>query len=1138
VNSALDWLHLRILALATGVVFSALSVHAESPASEPILDPALVELSRKLDALMVGELSDGERLDPLFAVPLTDRPSVVERINVLAAEVETRGRQLSELRAHAARLGTDIAVEPNLTPAEVVTPATAATLAPAATLATAAAPSALLADDAAESEGGDPQAVGSQDAEAAALDASTAERRAKEETERLRTEALIERERREAERVDRSEARRAERQTVQGQIGASQLALDVATKRLAYLRALETRLARMTDASLRILPSLGAPREALRGHAADLHLLSNSLRDASKRIASLARRAGAGMVVGFVTEQRAASEELNAAAASYLQQAERIESLATDLVTLAESLESEGLDVRTTFFRTAVRSDAQTSMDTIFESHLRSQRRLRKSNGKTANVAGREQLEALRAAVDSVVPEPRRIGTTADARQVLDAGTENRLAVESLLAAEGAGSASWSLAFENELVTVLSEQASDEARSNAYGFSSELIDDLRSEISLAWDRTRQGIENLRVEIPSAQSLFTTELGQRVLIKLVGLLGIVGAWFWIRRDTPKITVLFVKALARIPVFRGRVGLLVRLSGLLQSALPGLMGWVALHISLAWIDADTPIAHAIRALALPVVLYILGRQLIVGATRRITRGRPALIELRPETLQRLQSTYATIGIVVAVAYALDGIVRVIVGSGLVVSLLDGFALLWVGVWALFEAHRWRLALSKNWTALTPEVDPPSRERRVANWMGQTRLGAVLSPVALLRVVATPVARVFSGFASGTGLVQSLRAQWLRRRSSRSESTTNDKRPELPPEYLEAFPLYPILGEDDSLIVARTDILDQIVNQWKGWQETRADGSLVLIGEKGAGKTTLAAQIAHRANGPGLVQHTIAGKPTTRDRLVSDLAKAFGCPATTDMAKLTEFLSDGEDRLILLDEAHNVFLRHVDGYGAYDALVELVNTTTSKVFWIVVFNSFTWRFLNESRGRVHYFRKLMNLPKWTVEEIQGLIRLRNHKTGFELRFDEMLLSDRRGAPEGLELVEEAEGYFRLLWESSGGNPRIATQLWLSSLRAAGEKTLAVGLFPEPSSEDLTALPDDLIFSLAAICQHENLSPDEIAEVLNVSSGFARFATQFLSEGGYIEAKDATGERFTLTPTYYRAVLRVLRSRHLLFE
>ena len=41
---------------------------------------------------------------------------------------------------------------------------------------------------------------------------------------------------------------------------------------------------------------------------------------------------------------------------------------------------------------------------------------------------------------------------------------------------------------------------------------------------------------------------------------------------------------------------------------------------------------------------------------------------------------------------------------------------------------------------------------------------------------------------------------------------------------------------------------------------------------------------------------------------------------------------------------------------------------------------------------------------------------------------------------------------------------------------------------------------------FALAAVCQHENLTAEELARVVNLPEGFARFAMQFLSEAGFI--------------------------------
>ena len=75
-------------------------------------------------------------------------------------------------------------------------------------------------------------------------------------------------------------------------------------------------------------------------------------------------------------------------------------------------------------------------------------------------------------------------------------------------------------------------------------------------------------------------------------------------------------------------------------------------------------------------------------------------------------------------------------------------------------------------------------------------------------------------------------------------------------------------------------------------------------------------------------------------------------------------------------------------------------------------------------------------------------------------------------------------------------------------------------------------------LLFTLAAVCQHENLSMAELREVINVSADFAGFAIRFLLEFELLEPKHTDPGRLTLAPRYYPQVLKVLRQNHLLFE
>ena len=722
---------------------------------------------------------------------------------------------------------------------------------------------------------------------------------------------------------------------------------------VAENRYIAAELDRMTEASRRILPTLGAPRETIRSQADSLQRLSVAVDSLADRVEVLSERVAGGMVVGFVSEQRTLGGELAEAATASRQQARQLAALSNELSELAVGLETKGRELRGALLRSVVRSDRQVFLDDLFLEQLRTQRRLRKSVSDVLQSSSQAALEDLRTSSEAIVPAPRRVGTTSDARRVIEDGTAHRLRIDAVVQADGAGATAWQLAFQNEIVTVLSEQASPSARSTAYGFSAELLDDVTSELGLAWGRAVQGVETLGASFPDARAFVATPAGLALLTRILGILAVAGGWLAMRRHTPRITTILVKTLARTPVLRPRLGLLVRWSGLIQSILPWALGILALWLLVSLVGPETPMGQILWVTLIPVLLYLLGRAVLLGATRRITARRPALVEIRPPTLERLQRTYANLGVVVAVAYALDGVARVAVGSGRVVSLLGGFIAAWVGVWAVGETVRWRASLAESWAELTPDAEPPGIERRVTRWMARSRLGFVLSPFALARIVSKPFVEFFRGLATETSLVRSFRAWLLRRRSDRSSHGAPSVEQPLPQEYLDAFPLYPALDEDGSLIVAREEILDDIMAQWKQWKDTRTDGSLVLIGEKGSGKTTIATQIARRVETGSVVKHTLQGKPTASEELIRQLAEAFGFEPTADAGKLSELIGSGDERVVILDEAHNIFLREVDGYAAYDTLVDLVNTTSTSVFWILVFNSFTWSFLNESRG-----------------------------------------------------------------------------------------------------------------------------------------------------------------------------------------
>ena len=56
----------------------------------------------------------------------------------------------------------------------------------------------------------------------------------------------------------------------------------------------------------------------------------------------------------------------------------------------------------------------------------------------------------------------------------------------------------------------------------------------------------------------------------------------------------------------------------------------------------------------------------------------------------------------------------------------------------------------------------------------------------------------------------------------------------------------------------------------------------------------------------------------------------------------------------------------------------------------------------------------------------------------------------------PRDFQLVDSADGFFRLLWQTAGGNPRVSLYLWLQSLHL-NFGSIRAKLFRQPDIDDV---------------------------------------------------------------------------------
>ncbi|MBN1654005.1 MAG: AAA family ATPase [Deltaproteobacteria bacterium] len=1119
---------------------------ATKVASSTNADPVLVEIRDHLRLLIKGALPEWDRIDQLFSVDLGQTERINKRLQVLFQEKSQLADSLKRIQRRVAEPEKEVAKaerpavldSPPIAPKEPIPPEKPVRPpfpAPRGKKDAKRSAPWLERHDAWEKYRADLAAYEQalkqnqelsreyesrltvyQEQKGAYDEASAAYQRATRERQRSIT-VLVRRLKREASNL--------------------KVRLDITNARFVYLKSLLGWLTKMPASALEAFSELKAPRVAVRDRAASMHRLIQAVARLCDRIETLRNRASAGSLVGFQVDRDQLVAGLDTITAALAERSRSLQYAATQLKELAQGLEQEGSALRSAVLAAVMNPKRKTVIDQRFNSELM-EMRLGARNiamGDFADRSGQEE-KALVLVLDGLLVNPIKIGSNSEAKKALERVKAQIELIDGEIDTARLDADRYRQAFRREAVTVLSSLASPEAKNRAYSFSSGLIAELFADLdsvklafrSWGHDRWATILQARRYLRTGSGIIWLTRLSLAVLVLLV--LAVLG------RRISRFVALGIGRLSASSFFRHRVGALVRWAGLVEALLPTLLLAVAGYSVLALIGFDKTETRFVEVAVRWFILFIAGGKILEGLTRRVSRGRPALIAVAPEIGELLGATYSRLGAFVAIAVIVREWTRHWLGTGLLSVLVVWLAWLWVFGWALWAMFVWRKPIGEALAARSAQNTPLNR---LAGWMIARRLAVVLTlPAACWIVIASIAAWVRMLLAEG-GFLAYLQARSLRRRSrAAGTDQTEAASRSLPQEYSKEFPLYPIYGKQDAVLLPRENSVKTVLSQLERWRSSKQDASLVVIGEKGIGKTTFLSLLEKSIDSLPLVRYSISKKLRDEKALISELASVFGIDQASNVGMIAARINSGERRVVLLDEAHNVFLRTVDGYDAYEALVRLVNFTSDKIFWVLVFNAFSWAFINQSRKQVHYFRQLLYLPSWSRDEIQELIVRRNKKSGFEISFDEILLDRDRSQTGDFEVIDSAEGFFRLLWEASRGNPRVATYLWLNSLTALNDKRLRVGLFSEKSLQEHVKTDRELLFTLAAICQHENLSVAELQEVLNVHLDFAAFAIRYLTEYNLLEPKHTDPKRSTLSPEYYPQIIKLLRQNHLIFE
>lgn len=686
----------------------------------------------------------------------------------------------------------------------------------------------------------------------------------------------------------------------------------------------------------------------------------------------------------------------------------------------------------------------------------------------------------------------------------------------------------------NRAMIRLLDHLPSEKRAAVLGFGPEGIAQLRREVThlglaVRWYRLRQRKLPERV-VESLRDTYTLIEVVSTGAQLLALL--LFAMFVVRRRKSlfeRLRANLVRVLRRAWLVRPLQATLAACSHLT----PGLMVLLVLTVTWRRLIGLHEVAE-LRIVYEVLFAYTLYRLCLTAAHRGIAWMIRRRVGPRSENFHtRLYRSLRLIGRTVLLVVILLTTSRYVLGTGHLYRLVAGFAWLCSIPIGLYLIRRWQDDIASAYLryrdrgALADAV----RNTRV-HWYG---FFVALAAVFILLVVGTW--RLAQGFILGFDQSRRALAFFFRRRLERhaSEASIVGGMVELPSDLVRALRLD--ATGDERLIVKHFPKLDEfkrLFDEWKAGHETI--GAVLVVADSGYGKTSWL-KAARQAVEHKPVHHVELKRRLLSQRqvlqcLARELEVPDNCAGT--MNALANWLRAGPRRIVMLDDAHQLYLRGVGTFQAWSLLMDLIERTGNHVFWVCSMGKHPYDYLVWARRGQEVFRATLNLGAWSEQDIAALIHQRVEAAGYDVLYDDLIVDRVEGVEAKAQLVSTEREYSRLIWDYADGCPKVALHCWRNSLVLDKNKQVRVRLFRRPTESLLEQLNGQQQFLLASLIWHETLTVAEAMQSLRYARIVCQDTYTLLTEWGVLEVLE--GARYQVTTPWLRAVNRYLRRHHLL--
>ena len=323
------------------------------------------------------------------------------------------------------------------------------------------------------------------------------------------------------------------------------------------------------------------------------------------------------------------------------------------------------------------------------------------------------------------------------------------------------------------------------------------------------------------------------------------------------------------------------------------------------------------------------------------------------------------------------------------------------------------------------------------------------------------------------------------------------------------------------------------------FKDWQDDPVS-PVVLVGEKGSGKSTLIEYIKNRIYFDYTVYECTPKVTVDRkDELFGLLLSAFGMEGINSLEELEKkILEEAEPCVFVFENIQRLFLRKVGGFKALQRLLLFITGTSSKVYWVISCSLYTWEFLDRAINCSKYFHRIITMQELSVEEIAGIIMQRHRTSGFELLFQPTPSLMKSSKYRKLQSEKERQKYLREIFfedlhDIAQGNIAVAMLFWINAILEISKDELVLSMVLSWDQSPFQKMPADELFTLGAIIQHDGLTIAQHAQVFYQDFAKSQSIITRLKNNGLLIENDLG---YSIQPILYRPIVKVLKNKNIL--